>query len=126
MQYINTLQESRITFNLGKHSNGIARLQKPEKIYLDNTNLSYALVGNAPNRGTLRETFFANQLRYASTVEAAVAGDFIVDGRYTFEVGGAGKTMQQIAGAEDAYIAADDIEYGTSNRIPLWMFGLLY
>ena len=82
--------------------------------------------GNAPNRGTLRETFFANQLRYASTVEAAVAGNFIVDGRYTFEVGGAGKTMQQIAGAEDAYIAADDIEYGTSNRIPLWMFGLLY
>ena len=126
MQYINTLQESRITFNLGKHSNGIARLQKPEKIYLDNTNLSYALVGNAPNRGTLRETFFANQLRYASTVEAAVAGDFIVDGRYTFEIGGAGKTMQQIAGVEDAYIAADDIEYGTSNRIPLWMFGLLY
>ena len=126
MQYINTLQESRITFNLGKHSNGIARLQKPEKIYLDNTNLSYALIGNASNRGTLRETFFANQLRYGSTVEAAEAGDFIVDGKYTFEVGGAGKTMQQIAGVEDAYIAADDIEYGTSNRIPLWMFGLLY
>ena len=126
MQYINTLQESRITFNLGKHSNGIARLQKPEKIYLDNTNLSYALIGNAPNRGTLRETFFANQLRYGCTVEAAVAGDFIVDGKYTFEVGGAGKTMQQIAGVEDAYIAADDIEYGTSNHIPIWMFGLLY
>ena len=126
MQYINTLQESRITFNLGKNSNGIARLQKPEKIYLDNTNLSYALIGNAPNRGTLRETFFANQLRYGCTVEAAVAGDFIVDGKYTFEVGGTGKTMHQIASVEDAYIAADDIEYGISNRIPLWMFGLLY
>lgn len=126
MQYINTLHESRITFNLAKRSSGIARLQKPEKIYLDNTNLSYALIGNAPNRGTLRETFFANQLRHVGAVEAAEAGDFTVDDKYTFEVGGSGKTTRQISGMEDAYVVADDIEYGTSNRIPLWMFGLLY
>jgi len=126
MQYLTTLHDSRITFNLNKRTSGIARLQKPEKIYLDNTNLSYALIGGTPNRGTLRETFFANQLRHGSTVQAAEAGDFVVDGRYTFEVGGSGKTTRQISGLEDAYVAADNIEYGSPHRIPLWMFGLLY
>lgn len=126
MQYLNNLHESRITFNLAKHSSGIARLQKPEKIYLDNTNLSFALMGNAPNRGTLRETFFANQLRHVGKVEAAEAGDFMVDDKYTFEVGGSGKTAKQITGVDNAYIAVDNIEYGSANRIPLWMFGILY
>ena len=126
MQYLNTLHESRITFNIAKQSAGIARLQKPEKIYLDNTNLSYALLGSAPNRGTLRETFFANQLRYSHSIEAAESGDFFVDGTYTFEVGGQNKTNRQVAGLDNAYVVADNIEYGTGNRIPLWMFGLLY
>lgn len=126
LSYLNALHDSRITFNLHKHGNGINRLQKPDKLYLDNTNLSYALVGQASNRGTARETFFANQLRYAHTVEAADLGDFLIDGKYTFEVGGQNKGTQQIEGVNDAYIAADDIEYGIGQRIPLWMFGFLY
>lgn len=78
------------------------------------------------NRGTARETFFANQLRYDNTVEAADSGDFLIDGKYTFEVGGQNKGTQQIEGVSDAYIAADDIEYGIGQRIPLWIFGFLY
>ena len=126
LSYLNALHDSRITLSLHKHGNGISRLQKPDKLYLDNTNLSYALVGQASNRGTARETFFANQLRYSHTVEAADTGDFLIDGKYTFEVGGQNKGTQQIEGVSESYIAADDIEYGIGQRIPLWMFGFLY
>lgn len=126
LAYLNALHESRITFSLHKDASGVARLQKPDKLYLDNTNLAYALIGGQPNRGTLRETFFANQLRQGHVVEVAKAGDFVVDGNYTFEIGGAGKGMQQVESVESAYIVADDIEYGNGERVPLWMFGFLY
>lgn len=126
LSYLNALHDSRITFSLHKHGNGINRLQKPDKLYLDNTNLSYPLVGQVSNRVTARETFFANQLRYAHTVEAADSGDFLIDGKYIFEVGRQNKGTQQIEGMSDAFIAANDIEYGTRQRIPLWMSGLLY
>lgn len=126
LQYLNALHDSRITFSLQKESAGVARLQKPDKLYLDNTNLAYALIGLQPNVGTLRETFFANQLRYQHEVNLAVQGDFVVDHRFTFEVGGAGKGSKQIAAVENAYVVADNIEYGNGNHIPLWMFGMLY
>lgn len=126
LSYLNALNESRITFSLHKHGNGINRLQKPDKLYLDNTNLSYALVGQSPNRGTARETFFANQLRYGHSVEATDTGDFLIDDKYTFEIGGSGKGKRQIEGVSDAYIVSDDIEFGVGQRIPLWVFGMLY
>lgn len=126
LSYLNALHESRITFSLQKDSKGISRLQKPDKLYLDNTNLSYALIGKEPDKGNLRETFFANQLRYAHRVELSPISDFVVDGKYTFEVGGQGKSSKQIAEKDDAYLVVDDTEYGSGNRIPLWMFGFLY
>ena len=126
LSYLNALHDSRITFSLHKHGSGINRLQKPDKLYLDNTNLSYALVGEASNRGTARETFFANQLRHEHNVEATDAGDFLIDDKYTFEIGGSGKGRRQIEGVNDAYIVSDDIEYGVGQRIPLWIFGMLY
>ena len=126
LSYMNALHESRITFNLQKDAQGISRLQKPDKLYLDNTNLSFSLVGKEPDKGNMRETFFANQLRYAHRVELSPVSDFIIDGKYTFEVGGHGKGDKQIAAVEDAYLVIDDIEYGHGNRIPLWMFGFLY
>lgn len=126
LSYLNALHDSKITFNLHKHGHGINRMQKPDKLYLDNTNLSYAIVGDNPNIGNIRETFFANQLRHSHIVEAAETGDFLVDDRYTFEVGGHGKGKRQIEGVNDSFVVADDIEYGHHNRIPLWIFGLLY
>ena len=126
LSYLNALHDSRITLGLHKHGHGINRMQKPDKLYLDNTNLSYAIVGETPNIGNMRETFFANQLRYGHNVEVSDAGDFLVDEQFTFEVGGHKKGKRQIKGVADAYIVADDIEYGVSNRIPLWMFGMLY
>ena len=126
LQYLNALHDSRITFSLQKESNGIVRLQKPDKIYLDNTNLSFALIGLQPNSGTLRETFFANQLRHQHSVNLAEHGDFLIDHKYTFEVGGQNKGKKQIVDIDNSYVVADNIEYGNGNRIPLWMFGMLY
>ena len=76
--------------------------------------------------GTLRETFFINQLSQQHEVRYPVAGDFLVDRKYLFEVGGKGKTFDQIKDIEHSYLAVDNTEIGHKNRIPLWMFGLLY
>ena len=97
----------------------------PKKIYLNNTNLMYALTGKI-SEGTLRETFFANQVGAVSTLTMPKCGDFMADGRYLFEVGGSRKTFEQIADMPDSYLALDDMEIGSGNRIPLWMFGCLY
>jgi hypothetical protein len=101
-------------------------LQKPDKIFLENTNVAYALVGGNTETGNLRETFFVNQLGFLHDINYAEKGDFLIDGKFTFEVGGQKKSGRQIASVPDAYVAADDIEYGAPGKIPLWMFGLMY
>ena len=101
------------------------KLVKPEKIYLGNTNLMYALSPKI-EIGTLRETFFIDQCASVGTVQMPPKGDFLVNGKYLFEVGGEGKTFDQIADIPNSYLAVDGIETGYGARIPLWMFGLLY
>lgn len=101
------------------------RLVNPEKIYLGNTNLMYALSPKIEIE-TLRETFFIDQCASVGTVQMPPKGDFLVNGKYLFEVGGEGKTFDQIADIPNSYLAVDGIETGYGARIPLWMFGLLY
>jgi hypothetical protein len=86
----------------------------------------YALSPLAANIGNKRETFFANQLGYLHRIEYIEKGDFLVDGKFVFEVGGKDKTQKQIEFVENGFVAADDIEFGFQNRIPLWLFGFLY
>jgi predicted AAA+ superfamily ATPase len=124
--YLHYLQEAHLTKHLHKDSTGMSKLQKPDKIFLENTNLAYVLATDRANTGNLRETFFFNQLDYRHAVEYPEKGDFLVDKKYTFEIGGKGKNTRQIYSLENAYIAADDVEYGSENKIPLWMFGFLY
>lgn len=100
-------------------------LTGPKKVYLNNANLMYALSGNL-SEGTLRETFFANQVGAVATLTMPKQGDFMADGKYLFEVGGSRKTFGQIADLPNSFLALDDIETGSGNRIPLWMFGCLY
>ncbi len=100
-------------------------LVNPRKIYLNNGNLMYALSKNV-EVGTLRETFFANQLGAVATLTMPQKGDFLADGRCLFEVGGSRKSFAQIADIPDSYLVTDDVEVGTGNRIPLWLFGFLY
>ena len=101
------------------------KLVNPEKIYLGNTNLMYALSPKI-DVGTLRETFFIDQLSAIGTVRMPIKGDFLVNGKYLFEVGGESKEFDQIACIPDSYLAIAGIETGYSAHVPLWMFGLLY
>lgn len=100
-------------------------LSKPDKIFLNDTNLMHALCTNI-NKGNERETFFHNQLSAAHKISIPKQGDFLVDNTYLFEVGGKNKTFEQIKDETLGYLAVDDTEMGHEHRIPLWMFGLLY
>ncbi|RUA23681.1 MAG: AAA family ATPase [Bacteroidetes bacterium] len=126
LKYLYYLDKAQTIKWLGSNTNGINYLNKPDKIYLANTNIAYALSENNTNIGNLRETFFLNQLSQNNIVTYPKKGDFMVNDKYLFEIGGKDKTNKQIAGIKDAYIAADDIEYGFANKIPLWLFGFLY
>ena len=126
LSYLHYIQETQLTNHLHKDISGINRLQKPEKIYLENTNLAYTIAEKNTDIGNMRETFFLNQLSYNHTVEYPNSGDFWVDKKFLFEIGGKSKPVKQIKEIKNAYIAADNIEYGFGNKIPLWQFGLLY
>lgn len=106
----------------------VKKMQKPDKIFLENPNMSYALASTTDIKiGTVRETFVVNQLKYQHDVEySKQAGDFKIDGNCIFEVGGADKTFRQIAGTPNSYILADDMEFPFGKKLPLWMIGFLY
>ena len=126
MSYLFYLQELGLTYHLLKEARGSVRLQKPAKIYLENTNLMYVLSSFSANRGNVRETFFANQVGYKHKISYHEKTDFLVDNTYAFEIGGKDKSKKQITGIENAYIVSDEIEYGYQNKIPIWLFGFLY
>ena len=126
MSYLFYLQELGLTYHLLKEARGSVRLQKPAKIYLENTNLMYVLSSFSANRGIVRETFFANQVGYKHKISFHEKTDFLVDNTYAFEIGGKDKSKKQITGIENAYIVSDEIEYGYQNKIPIWLFGFLY
>ena len=123
---LKTLQRVGLIQELYKDTTGIGVLTKPEKLYLNNTNLMYVLANENTQTGNLRETFFLNQLSSIYPVHFSDQADFLVDGKYTFEVGGKNKKRKQISGIENAYLAKDDIEIGLGNAIPVWIFGFLY
>lgn len=126
MSYLFYLQELGLTYHLLKEARGSVRLQKPAKIYLENTNLMYVLSSFSANRGNVRETFFANQVGYKHKINYHEKTDFLVDNTYAFEIGGKDKSKKQMTGIENAYIVSDEIEYGYQNKIPIWLFGFLY
>ncbi|HET8828447.1 MAG TPA: AAA family ATPase [Pelobium sp.] len=126
LSYLHYLDEINLTINLFKDANGISKLQKPAKTYLENTNIIFTLSRENANKGNVRETFFANQLSYQHQLTYTEKGDFMVDEKYVFEIGGKNKSAQQISDLPNAFVAADDIEYGFKNKIPLWLFGFLY
>jgi len=126
MSYLFYLQELGLTYHLLKEARGSVRLQKPAKIYLENTNLMYVLSSFSANRGNVRETFFANQVGYKHKISFHEKTDFLVDNTYAFEIGGKDKSKKQITGIENTFIVSDEIEYGYQNKIPIWLFGFLY
>ena len=126
LTYLNYLAKAGIIRLLYRNTHGVSLLQKPDKIFLENTNLMFLLQPDRVDRGNLRETFVANQLSRDHSVTYTAQGDFLVDNSVTIEVGGRNKKNRQIQGVDTAYIAADNLEYGSGNRIPIWLFGFLY
>ena len=124
-EMISTLEHAALINSLYSGKADFSQLTKPEKIYLENTNMMHALSGTV-DKGCDRETFFANQLKEGHRLTFSGTGDFLVDNKYTVEVGGKGKGFSQIKDLPDSYVASDDIEYGFGHRIPLWLFGFLY
>ncbi len=123
--WLSHLENAHLLNLLSAEGKGVAMLQKPEKVYLENTNLAYALKPY-PDIGSLRETFLLNQLRNSKTdVRLPKDGDFVA-ADIVIETGGKGKSNKQIRQHTSAVIAADDIETGYGNKIPLWLFGFLY
>jgi hypothetical protein len=118
------MQKAGLIRCLYQKSSGMKMLQKPEKILFDNTNLMHALSPNA-DIGTLRETFVANMLA-SHKLSMPEKGDILVDNEYLFEVGGHDKGFRQIANISKSYIVVDGIDVGIDNKIPLYLFGLLY
>jgi uncharacterized protein len=125
--YLKYLEEAGIIHLLFRKGSGLRQMEKPEKIYLNNPNLMKAIsfAGNI-NKGSLRETFFISMLKCFNRINFSENGDFIVDNKYTFEIGGKNKTFKQIRNIENSFLALDDYEIGIKNKIPLYLFGFLY
>jgi len=127
IEYLNYLSRAGLLNLLYSDLRNIKKMQKPDKIFVENSNLLYALASESIKIGTARETFVVNQLSYLHDVEyKKQSGDFLVDGKYTFEVGGADKSFKQIADIPNSFVLADNIEFPIGNKLPLWLIGLLY
>lgn len=128
LKYLSLLHHAHILRWLSSDTFGVNFLNKPDKIYLENTNIAAALNADniQANIGNIRETFVLNQLNVNHNVTYPKSGDFLVDGQWLLEVGGKSKQQKQIAGIENAFVVSDGLELRIQNKIPLWYFGLLY
>ncbi|MDG3582941.1 AAA family ATPase [Galbibacter pacificus] len=126
VQSIKILERAGLVNELYKDTSGIGVLTKPEKLYLNNSNLMYALAKENSNIGNVRETFFLNQFKGLHEINRSEIADFLIDKTYTFEIGGKNKAKKQIAGTQNAYVAKDGIEIGFGNIVPVWLFGFMY
>lgn len=126
LNYLSGMHKAELLHLLYADNKSVTKMQKPDKIFLHNTNMLCALAEDV-KIGTLRECFVINQLSVKHTVEyGKTQGDFKVDGKWTFEVGGQDKSFDQIADIPDSFVLADSIEYPVGKKLPLWMVGLIY
>lgn len=123
--YVTFLADGQMLLLIDAPTKGIKKISVPAKIYLNNTNLLHAYCQN-PQTGTIRETFFANQISKKSKLHISKQGDFIIDEKYRVEIGGKNKSFKQIKDLPHSFVVADEIERGKANKIPLWLFGFVY
>ena len=124
-RFLDYLHKAKILNVMRAKTKGDNIFTKPDKVYLNNTNL-HAAYCEQSQKGTVREVFFASMLIDRHDLTIPKRGDFVVDDRYTFEVGGRSKGFKQIKDLPDSFVAADDLEIGSANKIPLWLFGFMY
>ncbi|MBM3404483.1 MAG: ATP-binding protein [Bacteroidetes bacterium] len=126
LQYLSFLEKADVITALYPAGSFYGKLTKPGKILLHHPNIVFTLSPGSVSTGNLRECLFVNQVQTVASVELAPKGDFLVQEKFLFEVGGKGKSNKQLAGKIDSFLVLDDIEHGTKSRIPLWLFGFLY
>jgi len=124
-KYIELLHKAELLRHITYEGKRFKSMQKPDKLYLANTTLFLSLCLES-KIGTIRESFFASQVNVKSSIYYVDKGDFLVDEKYTFEVGGKNKGFEQMKGVDNSFVAADGIEVGFKNKLPLWLFGFLY
>jgi len=124
-RFMEYMHKAKILNILRATAKGDSIFTKPDKVYLNNTNLHYAYC-KSREKGTVREVFFASMLVDRHEMSIPKQGDFFIDETYTFEVGGKNKSFKQIKDLPNSFVIADDIEIGSGNKIPLWLFGFLY
>jgi len=126
LSYLSSMKKAELLQLLYTDNKSVTKMQKPDKIYIHNPNMLYALA-QTQRLGTIRECFVVNQLSVKHTVEYGKAvGDFKIDGKITIEVGGNDKSFDQIADVPDSYILADNMEFPVGKKLPLWIVGLTY
>ena len=126
LKYLDYLEKAEVISYMTQKAKGNKILQKPDKIFIGNTNFFYSLNMKREEIGTIRETFFESQLNVAHQLRIPPNGDFLVDEKYIFEIGGKNKSAKQIKDVPESFTVLDDIENGIFNQIPLWLFGFLY
>lgn len=127
VQYLHHLSRAKVLNLLFSGAKDYAKLAKPDKLYLENPNMLYALCSHSPEIGTLRESFAVCMLSKDNSIEyGKEKGDFKVNGIYTLEIGGPDKGFSQIAGIDNSFVFADGIEMPSGRKLPLWMLGLIY
>jgi predicted AAA+ superfamily ATPase len=124
--YFQYLESANLIRTVSKNHNKLSHMHEPEKIYLDNPNQIHALSGGGYNAGTQREIFFLNMLSLEHEVTLPSKGDFLINGKLLFEIGGRKKSFEQIKNVQNSYIASADLENGFGAKIPLWLFGFIY
>jgi predicted AAA+ superfamily ATPase len=125
--YLQCLQEAGLVMAILKQGKALRSMEKPDRIYLGDPNIAHALAASGePDLGSLRETFFCRMVSAMHSVSSGGRAGFLVDGKFTIEVGGKSKGQEQISGKDNAYLALDDLPVGSMQRIPLWLFGFLY
>lgn len=126
LSYLASMQKAELLNLLYTDYKSVTKMQKPDKVYLHNPNMLYAL-STEEKIGTIRECFVVNQLSINHTVEyGKTQGDFKIDSKITIEVGGKDKSFNQIADIPDSYILADSMEFPIGKKLPLWLAGFLY
>jgi len=132
--YLEYLERAKVINSIKSKEKGYNIMAKPEKLFMQNTNISYAITASL-DTGSAREAFFVNQIKNAlfsqtrlidDRIFSSKKGDFLVNDKYTFEVGGKNKDFSQIKDIKNSYLVLDDIEVGYGAKIPLWLFGFLY
>lgn len=127
LEMLHILEEAQLIRNLRSSAYGISIMNKPEKIFLSNPSMINALAEGQPEKGNLRETFFLSQLQNSGAIVTYPEdADFKVNNKWLFEIGSKSKSTEQLGNHANGFVAADEIQYGNKNKIPLWLFGFLY